>query len=223
MEFVELDPARAFEEAVSSVDESTRLIVCGDRAARDSHESNIRDATESPEQIIDVSMKIDVKAWFQEHREELVDELEEDPESFWDELEGEWPETFSASDRFQLNRDILTGEYLKEVFGVRLAVKHSWEIPAHLYCGGWNECPEPEVQCAIWRHWEAKYGAKIVGVGTDVIEAHVTNPPKTREEAMELAWEQCLFCIDIVDQGTETVACLAAELLNRKIWFFWWD
>ena len=40
---------------------------------------------------------------------------------------------------------------------------------------------------------------------------------------MALAWEQFLFCEDIVSQGVETISNLGATLLNSPYWFFWWD
>ena len=56
-----------------------------------------------------------------------------------------------------------------------------------------------------------------------VIEMAVTRPPQTREEAITLATEQYFYCSDIVDQGTETIDRLAAEILAQPRWFFWWD
>lgn len=31
------------------------------------------------------------------------------------------------------------------------------------------------------------------------------------------------LCADIVDQGTESIEALAAQLLVSNSWFFWWD
>ena len=47
--------------------------------------------------------------------------------------------------------------------------------------------------------------------------------PATKEEALALAWEQFVYCPDIVTQGTETVEVLAAALLNGPVWLFLWD
>ena len=49
------------------------------------------------------------------------------------------------------------------------------------------------------------------------------HPPTTRSAAYQLAWEQYIYCSDIVIQGTQTLSNLAASLLNAPIWFFWWD
>ena len=55
-----------------------------------------------------------------------------------------------------------------------------------------------------------------MAVTSDTIELSVSNPPKTREDALKLAEEQFIYCEDIVLQGTETLEALATELLNSK-------
>ena len=65
--------------------------------------------------------------------------------------------------------------------------------------------------------------AEIVSVTQDVIEASVARPPETREHSLRLARQQFSYCTDIVTQGTETIANLAAGLINADAWFFWWD
>jgi hypothetical protein len=76
---------------------------------------------------------------------------------------------------------------------------------------------------ALLRFWHDKYGAQIISATDDVIECTVSRPPSTREQAMELAREQFLYCADIVYQGVQTVSNLGAGLLNSKYWYFWWD
>jgi hypothetical protein len=69
----------------------------------------------------------------------------------------------------------------------------------------------------------SRAGAEIAGVSGDVIECIVANPPRDKEQSMNLAWEQYLYCQDIVVQGRETISNLAATLLNSPYWYFWWD
>ena len=42
-------------------------------------------------------------------------------------------------------------------------------------------------------------------MSSDVIECKVANPPRDREAAVALAWEQFWYWEDIVYQGCETV------------------
>lgn len=102
-------------------------------------------------------------------------------------------------------------------------VDEPWQLPAALGFGGGNECPPPEVHAAFHRAWFDKYGAEIVGVSCDAVECFVKNPPRDREAAMSLAWEQYWYCSDIVNQGCESISRLAAELLDTSSWGFWWD
>lgn len=106
---------------------------------------------------------------------------------------------------------------------VLIPTQHGWQVPCYLKLGGWNACPFADLQSAVLRDWEQRYGAQLIVVGPDTLELTVERPPTTREEALKLAEEQYYFCSDIVDQGVGTIENLAAALLNGKTWFFWWD
>ena len=88
--------------------------------------------------------------------------------------------------------------------------------------GGWNECPLPEDHIAVAKYWYEKYGAVPAVITEDVLEFSVPAPVK-REEAQALAWEQYLYCADIVVQGCESIGLLADILSKSTTWFFWWD
>ena len=87
--------------------------------------------------------------------------------------------------------------------------------------------PEPDPNIILDKlesqYWDEKYGISLAGITADVIELEVQNPPTTKQQALQLAKEQFIYCPDIVYQGTQTIAALAAALLNGKVWFFWWD
>lgn len=219
MNVVSLDPSKALDDAITSIGAEERLVICGPPAEEDALNKRLAIIDATAEELIEASLAIDVEVWFREQREDLESEWEED----LSEREGEWPGEASVKQGFMGTIDIRTGKPFKEVIGVRVPVRESWKLPAHLQYGGWNDCPEPDVQCAIWRYWEAKYGATIIAASDDVLEAYVAAPPQTEDEAMALAWEQCLYCYDIVDQGAETVANLAAGLINHPYWYFRWD
>ncbi len=104
-----------------------------------------------------------------------------------------------------------------------IRMEHSWEVPAYLQFGGWNDCPAPELQVAVLREWHKEYRAVPACITGDVLEYVVMNPPQTEARAMKLAAEQWIFCDDIVGQGTQSVRNLAMELWKSPTWFFWWD
>ncbi|MBC3833711.1 DUF4253 domain-containing protein [Undibacterium amnicola] len=72
------------------------------------------------------------------------------------------------------------------------------------------------VHCAAHHYWQKEFGAEIVGVSGDTIECIVKNPPRSQEVAIKRAWQQYW----VVDQGCETIANLAAALLNAEVWYF---
>lgn len=219
MEFRELKPDTAFKDAIESLTEPNRIVVCGSKEDRQYIEESMEASSQSVEDILVGAEKIDIQAWFLERRKEL----EEDREMDLNESIGEWLVETEEKQGFTLACDMLSGRPLKIVVGAVIETDSSWKIPAYFKYGGWNDCPTPELHCAIWKHWQMKYGAQIVGVSNDVIEAYVSNPPTTKDEALVLAWEQCLYCYDIVDQGVETISNLGSSIINHNKWFFWWD
>lgn len=219
MKFITLNSASAFTDAVASISTTERIVVCGSEEDKDYITENLEHSNRSTDKIINKSSSIDVQAWFKSRKEELVAE----PELSLAETEGEWRGESDAKQGFTLTFDMLSGQPHASVVGASIATDASWKIPAHFKYGGWNDCPQPELHCAIWQYWQEKYGAQIVGVSNDVIEAYIENPPTTKEEAIELAWEQYLYCYDIVDQGMETIANLGASIINHHAWYFWWD
>ncbi|MFN4096922.1 MAG: DUF4253 domain-containing protein, partial [Sphingomonas sp.] len=137
---------------------------------------------------------------------------------------GKWPAPTAALDPgFTIARDIMTGKPLARVHILVLPTRDSAEVPAYLRWGGWNACPMPEIHVAVLRDWNRRYGVELVGIDGDTINLRATRRPASRDEALALAREQFFYCPDIVYQGTDTLAPLAAGLMASDWWFFWWD
>lgn len=153
----------------------------------------------------------------------IKERLNEDSEYYNIVEEGDWPAALDPIQTITANIDILSGEYLKEVYIGLVPTGNSYEVPAYLKFGGWNECPAPEEQVGILRYWYEKYGAQIISLTSDVLECTVSNPPKTKVQSMDLAREQYFYCPDIVFQGTGDISVLAGSLFNSEYWYFWWD
>lgn len=218
MKFINVDGPASLSMALSSVNNNEKFIVCGAEEEREYLNEQIETASFKVAEIANKALSIDVEAWFEQRKVALLDECHDIRL-----LEGTYQNELPNKQGFTLNLDIATGEQLKEVIGTRLIISEPWQIPACFNYGGWNDCPPAEVHCAIWKYWEEKYGAKIIGVSHDVIEAVVEKPPTNQQEAMQLAWQQYLYCFDLVEQGVENVANLASAIINHQYWFFWWD
>lgn len=158
---------------------------------------------------------IDPREWFARR-------ISLDPDMFAA-VEGDWPDEPVEQMGIITHLDVLTGKPKKEVIIGLLEISHPWESFATLSWGGWNECPGPEEHCAIHRYWATQYASDVVSVTRDVVQCTVARPPRDPEASLALARQQYIYCNDIVDQGTNTIAALAASLLNSPNWYFWWD
>jgi len=136
---------------------------------------------------------------------------------------GEWPEETAPSIGLSVARDVVTDEPLATVHIVLVPTADPTTVPAYLRWGGWNACPAAEYHVAALRHWRDRYGAELVGMDLSTLNVRVARKPATRDEAIDLARLQHVYCSDIVDQGTETISVLAAGLMAHPWWFFWWD
>lgn len=136
---------------------------------------------------------------------------------------GEWPSRLPRQLPITVVTSIRTGAIKPKVFIAKIPTTKGYEIPAYLSWGGWNECPMPEEHVVVLRHWNEVYGAEIISLTSDVLECTVSRPPTDKEAAFRLAHEQFIYCSDIIYQGVESLYALAAQLINSRTWYFWWD
>jgi hypothetical protein len=174
-------------------------------------------ADQEPAAILAAAARIRLPADLEKH---FADEYGADAEM---PEQGSWPPIADAQPGLTVASDILTGKPLERVHIIILPITDGSEAPAYLCWGAWNACPPPELHVALLRSWNARYGTELVGLSGDVLNLRAARRPATRDEAMALAGEQYLYCSDIVDQGTMTLAPLAASLMDGDWWFFWWD
>ena len=190
-------------------------ILIGDDQELERVEEGLEDSSESPNEILAASATIHAEKWFEER-------TSQDPELYQCE-DGDWPDVDPGEIGIVTHLSISGSKPKKKVSIALLAIDNSFDAFAHLNWGGWNDCPFPQDHCAIHRYWRAKYGSEVVSITGDIVQCVVSNPPRDREAAMLLAREQYRYCYDIVDQGTGTIAALAASLINAGTWYFWWD
>lgn len=136
---------------------------------------------------------------------------------------GTWPSRVDPNRGGELTRDVLSQAPYPEVFIIVLPTQDPAEAIAMLRYGGWNACPPPEEHVAAFRSWRERFGFEPVCVGHDIIEGRVSRRPTDQAAALALARELFAYCPDLVDQGTDDLATLAAILMVSDWWFFWWD
>jgi hypothetical protein len=177
-------------------------------------------AAVTPQDYLDSATKLDLEKWFQDQRTEVA----EDPE-YLEHINkpSDWNTKGGAGEDFLVVREILSRKLHPWVLLATIPTPQPYETPAYLKFGGWNACPEASVHVAVWKKWQEEYGAKILCVSGDVIEATVVRPPIEKDACYKLAQDQFAYCTDIVDQGVGSIDALAATLYAGKSWYFWWD
>lgn len=190
-------------------------VIMGDPEGLEIMLETLTDSNDSYDEIIRKSEKFNFIEWSEHRKNEFGDD--------WEFPHGEWSEIDNDNRDYTVPYNITNGKPLKKCLIGILDVKESWEVPAILKYGGWNECPLPSEHVAIFKKWEIEYSAKVICITSDIIEFKVYNPPKNKEDALKLAHEQYLYCSDIVEQGVETIEKLASTLINSDKWYFWWD
>lgn len=159
------------------------------------------------------AQEIDAKNLYNEEKKELRSELEE--------VAFEEPDHSIELISF---RDLDQETALvDEVVIIKIPTDSPHEVLAWLPMGGFNECPSPEMMTAMAKHWYETYGAMPVAITHDVVEFYTPTPPSDKETLYDLAMEQFLFDVDIVEQGVGCVEALVEVLYKNKTWYFWWD
>ncbi|GAA3459326.1 MULTISPECIES: DUF4253 domain-containing protein [Saccharothrix] len=125
--------------------------------------------------------------------------------------------------------DDLAGELLAGHPSLRLGLVAAERGADALTAAGWtgpaNYVEDVAQVSAVLRDWEARFGARVVGVGFDTLLLSVAAPPTTAEAALAVAAEHFAFCPDNVWQGAEPrpLAAYAERLVGDHSWTFWWD
>ena len=113
----------------------------------------------------------------------------------------------------------------REVLIAKFPTRSAWELPLWLPMGGYNDCPSPAEQAAVFRFWQEAYGAVPLTAGYDIWELRAARPPMQLLESEQLAMQQFAFDYDLVLQagkGQDTIRALASALRGARAWYFWW-
>ena len=183
----------------------------------------------STAEILAESERGDLARWRQERidedlallREDAVEYGLEEPNDPFADVQGDWPKGIAPYTSFKTARSNEVREPISPLPIALIPTTVSWQAPAYLrFDAGFIS---PAIHTAMARRWHEQSDAEIIGAFPDMLEMLVSRPPLTREDAVDLAREQYIYCNDIVSQGTGTLQALAAGLLGGTAWFFWWD
>jgi hypothetical protein len=163
-----------------------------------------------------------------------VDELDPartlNPRGSWADLDADaqeefldrWPDEPERIDGFRMIAD-RQGRPTPFIVAAVVA-GHTWQIPTLLSYGGWNTCPAPAVHGVVLQHWYQTYGAELVGLARDGMELAMARPPRTRSDAMALAYDYATYCLDGMSlYDADDLPDLAACLIDAEVVRLWWD
>ncbi|MER5386022.1 DUF4253 domain-containing protein [Streptomyces sp. NPDC002688] len=118
------------------------------------------------------------------------------------------------------------GSWLKQPRLALVPARRSADIPAALgWSGPLNYESDVARLCAVLRSWEDRFGIRVVALTFDQLVLSVAAPPATMAEAEAVAAEHFAFCPDNITQGHHTTlrAYAEQEVLDERVWSFWWD
>jgi hypothetical protein len=99
-----------------------------------------------------------------------------------------------------------------------------WEVFAYTWDGGWNDCPHPDEQLAMLRHWHACCGVEVVSHLGDWYELFVPRPPRSRHQAERLIHEMGYFGEEtFFSHGRWSHPDPIEAVRTSHYWHFWWD
>jgi len=111
----------------------------------------------------------------------------------------------------------------EEAVIVKIPTRNPWELAIWAPMGGFNDCPGPVQQAAVFRYWYEKYGAApVVLQGHDSWELQLDRPPQSDADCEALAREHMIFCFDLAGFA-DSIRAYASTLRGATTWQFWWD
>lgn len=222
MRFFTVSVDEAVDKALSSIGQNSRFLICGDPALENVYlteefedgRPSVAETLSSLKQIRPKDLLEESKAYAKQFRGFSEGYTFQDFQGDWETAKRQ-RRVIRHGTQFSVNRPSCLGNVLM----AEIEVENPWEMLAHFQYRIWYESWFLPDHCSMWRHWFETYDAHIVSITGSTLEARVLNPPTTKQQAIQLAWEHYYYCSDIVD----VIAERAVSLLNSHCWSFWWD
>jgi len=122
----------------------------------------------------------------------------------------------------EINADWIEARMEDGVLLMPMKAEERYQVPLIVPMGGYNECPLPVYQAALFKHWQEEFEMVPLAVTQDTWVVRAGRLPATDNEALQLAKEHFMFC-QYVLESFDSVGQYASYLKNNEIWHFWWD
>jgi hypothetical protein len=205
------------------------LIVAGsDDVLAEALEIALEDADfeDTPEDIVAFRESVLREAEGVDAQAFLAERLAECMDTYGEEIRGDFKESRPSDCFVAPYAPYSDYESHAELIIAKIPAKNPWELAAWVPMGGYNSCPSPAEQVAVFKYWYEKYGAVPGVVSHDEWELKLEKPPMSDVDAEQLAEEHFAFCEDRVLQAGEdsdSIRALASALKGSTAWYFWWD
>jgi hypothetical protein len=111
------------------------------------------------------------------------------------------------------------GDVINYIISI-VPIADPYQIMEYAETNGANHDIETTDIISKYKEWDERFGILPIAIGFDFCECEIINKDI---DYTELANEVYGFCPDVVEQGTETVEALAAEMKENGTIFLWWD
>ena len=143
------------------------------------NDCDIEDSKKLINEYIEKSKEVDYKDYLHQNIEDIYDDkeyIEEIKKSF----NAPIVEGFEVIDSFASYYDYtLDNPVTVDLILAKIPTTNPYELACYIPMGGFNDCPNPETQAAIFKYWYEKYNAYPAVVGYDTWELWVEKQPQT--------------------------------------------
>ena len=115
----------------------------------------------------------------------------------------------------------------KHVLLAEVPVSEPWQLLAWFPFSYYNNCPDNKTLANVGKYWFEQYGAVPTFIAHNMLGMTVPQPVGDAQ-SLNLAKEQCAFCLDIVEDREmqtiqQTIHALADSLRKSTVWNFRWE
>ncbi len=115
----------------------------------------------------------------------------------------------------------------KHILLAEVPVSEPWQLFAWFPFSYYNNCPDNKTLANVGKYWFEQYGAVPTFIAHNMLGMTVPQPVSDAQ-SLNLAKEQCAFCLDIVEDTEmqtiqQTIHALADSLRKSTVWNFRWE
>ena len=165
-------------------------------------------------ELIDNASSYEGKRWL----DETLKEYQEDSEHYQKIL------GIPSDKGYEIQKLVLEEKY---VLLAEVPVSEPWQLFAWFPFSYYNNCPDNKTLANVGKYWFEQYGAVPAFIGHNMLWMTVPRPVSDAQ-SLNLAKEQCAFCLDIVEDREmqtiqQTIHALADSLRKSTVWNFRWE